>query len=382
MKKIAIIGASIFQLPLIKKAKEMGLETHVFAWKTGDVGEFEADYFYPVSITDCEEIYQICRNIKIDGICTIGTDLGTIPVSYVASKMGLVANSIECVNKSTNKHLMRKSFEEQGVPSPKSILINNKDDIDKIELKYPVICKPTDRSGSRGIFKVSNKKQLLDVIDISMEYSFEKKALVEEFVEGQEYSIEYITYAGKHIFLAMTKKYTTGAPNFIEIAHVEPAPILDNDLQRVKNTVEHALDSLGITNGASHSEIKIDKNGTIKIIEIGARMGGDFIGSHLVELSTGVDYVKNVIDVSLGQKPKTEKNSNKHFSAVRFILNPEDLEVYSQIQRENPDIIIEKNIEKITNRRVVDSSSRFGYYILKTDTYEEIYKWLPHNNNN
>ena len=121
MKKLAIIGASHFQVPLINKAKEMGLETHVFAWKCGDEGEKIADYFYPISITECEEIYQQCKKIGIDGICTIGTDLGTIPVSYVANRMGLVGNSEECVKKATNKHLMRKCFEENGDPSPKSI---------------------------------------------------------------------------------------------------------------------------------------------------------------------------------------------------------------------------------------------------------------------
>lgn len=377
MKKLAIIGASQFQVPLIKKAKEMGIETHVFAWECGDIGESLADYFYPISITECEAILKKCREIQIDGICTIGTDLGTIPVSYVASKMGLVSNSVECTRKSTNKHLMRECFESNGIPSPKSVLINDKDNIENIDFEYPVICKPTDRSGSRGIFKVFNKEELIGVIDKSIEYSFEKKALVEEFAEGQEYSVEYISHNGKHHFLALTLKYTTGAPNFIETAHLEPAPISYELLEKVKAVVEKALVSLEITNGASHTELKIDDNGQIKIIEIGARMGGDYIGSHLVQLSSGVDFVKNVILVALGEKPLIDRKHKQQYAAVRFIFDKEDVKVFDKLKEKNPSIIIEYDIREITNRKVVDSGSRFGYFLIKADNEMEVVKWLP-----
>lgn len=97
--------------------------------------------------------------------------------------------------------------------------------------------------------------------------------MIEEFVEGTEYSVEYISYKGKHRFLAMTLKYTTGDPNYIETGHVEPAPIDEKMLSRVKDVVEKALCTLKVQNGASHSEVKIDDEGNIKIIEIGARMG-------------------------------------------------------------------------------------------------------------
>jgi carbamoylphosphate synthase large subunit len=236
MKKLAIIGASSFQVPLIKKAKENNIETHVFAWECGDEGEKIADFFYPISITECEEIYKKCKEIGIDGICTIGTDLGTIAVSYVANRLGLLANSEETTKVATNKYLMRKCFEENGDPSPKSVLISNIKDLAKYNFKFPVICKPTDRSGSRGIYKVNTIKELRTVIEQSMNYSFEKKALVEEFAEGKEYSVEYITYEGKHSFLALTQKYTTGAPNFIETGHVEPADVSEETLEKVKKS--------------------------------------------------------------------------------------------------------------------------------------------------
>ena len=355
----------------------MGLETHVFAWECGDEGEKIADYFYPISITECEEIYQQCKRIGIEGICTIGTDLGTIPVAYVAARMGLVGNSEECVKQATNKHLMRQCFEENGDPSPKSIEVCGKQDIEKCEFEFPVICKPTDRSGSRGIYKVNSKKELLAVVDKSIGYSFEKKALVEEFAEGYEYSVEYISYQSKHHFLAMTKKYTTGSPNFIETGHIEPAPISDELLNKVKMTTEHALNSLGISNGASHTELKIDDNGQIKIIEIGARMGGDFIGSHLVQMSTGVDFVKCVIQVAMGEAPVVERKHELDYAAVRFVLGQKDKDVYDTIEKDNPSIIVESHFEKLSDEKVVDSSSRFGYYLLKSRNRNDISKYMP-----
>lgn len=377
MKKLAIIGASYLQLPLIIKAKEMGLETHVFAWKCGDVGEKEADFFYPISITECEEIYQKCKEIGIDGICTIGTDLGTIPVSYVATRMGLVSNSEKCTRQATNKHLMRECFAINGDPSPQSIQVANRAEVELLELAYPVICKPTDRSGSRGIYKVSSKDELLRVVDKSIDYSFEKKALVEEYAEGNEYSVEYISCRGMHHFLAMTKKFTTGSPNFIETGHLEPAPISETKLEEVKHITEHALNSLEITNGASHTELKIDQNGNVRIIEIGARMGGDFIGSHLVEMSTGVDFLKCVIQVAMGEEPTITKVDKKNNAAVRFVLREEDVDVYNQIIKENPELIVESHFDMITKDAVVDSSSRFGYFIIKDNCLETVNKWLP-----
>ena len=220
-KKIAIIGASYLQLPLIQKAKELGYETHVFAWKANDVGEKVADYFYPISIVEKERILKKCREIGICGICSIASDLAVITVNYVAEELGLNGNSLETTDVSTNKYLMRQIFKKNGDPSPKSMKVDLDTDLDKINIIYPVIVKPTDRSGSRGIFKVEDSRDLADSVKKSVEQSFEKKALIEEFAEGNEYSVEYISYHGEHHFLTLTKKITTGAPNFIEKAHIQ-----------------------------------------------------------------------------------------------------------------------------------------------------------------
>ena len=376
MKKLAIIGASYLQEPLIRKAQEMGYETHVFAWKANDVGERIADHFYPISIIEKDEILEVCRSLDISGICTIASDLAVITVNYVASKLGLPCNSMETTLKSTNKHLMRMAFEENNDPSPKSILVNSVDDLENVELAFPVIVKPLDRSGSRGITKVFEREQLSDAIGSAKEQGFEKSALVEEFAEGDEYSVEYISFEGQHHFLAMTKKYTTGDPHFIETGHLEPAPVSDEVLGKVKDVVNHALDTLGITNGASHTEIKIDDKGTIKIIEIGGRMGGDFIGSDLVRISTGIDFVRAVIQVAVGEKPDLSKVCSPMIAGVRFIFNEDDISVYNRLSDKDPSMIVSSEIREIKGE-VSDSSTRFGYYLMASKDMETMKQYMP-----
>ena len=129
MKDIAIIGASYLQVPLIEKAKEMGLITHVFAWEAGDPGEKAADHFYPISITEKERILEKCRDIGISGITSIASDLAAVTVNFVADALHLAGNSPQCALFSTNKHEMRMAFERGGDPSVKSVLVKGPEDL-------------------------------------------------------------------------------------------------------------------------------------------------------------------------------------------------------------------------------------------------------------
>ena len=379
MKKLAIIGASYLQNPLILKAKAMGIETHVFAWKSQDVGEYTADHFYPISIIEKERILEQCEKIGIDGICTIASDLAAITVNYVANKMGLIGNTEDCTFVSTNKNAMRRRFEECGDPSPRSIPVKSIEDVSGLYLTYPAIVKPVDRSGSRGITLVKDPNGLEEAILTSENIGFEKIALIEEYVTGCEYSAECITWVGEHHLLAITKKYTTGEPNFIETAHLEPSDLDEKLQEAVRKVVYHALSSLGIQYGASHSEFKIDSEGNIKIIEIGGRMGGDFIGSTLVYQSTGVDFLKAVIDVSLGNKPDIEI-TKKRTAAVRFVFSQEDLDALDQIKKHAPHLLYEEHTLPLTEQKVTDSSNRFGYWIMVSETAEELIPYLPKEN--
>ena len=365
-KKLVVIGANDFQNQLILKAKERGFETHVFAWKEGAVGEKTADYFYPISIIEKEAILEECRKIQPDGIISIASDLAAITVNYVAEHLGLTGNGIESSLLATNKYQMRKAFEANGDPSPQYYRSDELTDEMIAGLKFPVIVKPVDRSGSRGITKAANREELENAIHAAEGYSFDKKAMIEEFVEGQEYSVEYISYQGKHTFLALTQKFTTGAPHFIETGHMQPAFVGENVLENIQRVVEHALNSLKIKNGASHSEIKIDENGNISIIEIGGRMGGDCIGSDLVQISTGYDFVNMVIDVACGKEPSFEKVCKPAKARIEFVFKPEDLERIQTFCKETPEKVYRvSEMEPFDGHEVVDSGSRYGYVIIK-----------------
>ena len=377
MKDIAIIGASYLQVPLIEKAKEMGLITHVFAWEAGDPGEKAADHFYPISITEKERILEKCRDIGISGITSIASDLAAVTVNFVADALHLAGNSPQCALFSTNKHEMRMAFERGGDPSVKSILVKDTDDLKDISLSYPVIVKPLDRSGSRGITKLSDEKGLSAAIERAKDEGFIKAALVEEYARGKEYSVECISYHGTHQFLAMTEKFTTGSPNFVETAHLEPAEISDEMRKKVMDTVFHALDTLMIRDSASHSEIRIDDEGNIKIIEIGGRMGGDMIGSDLVYLSTGYDFLKAVIDVSLSKEPSLFVQAKENASAVRYIFGEEDLFALDRLLKEHPEYLVRKDIREVTKDEVCDSSKRHGYFLMKGPSREALLPYLP-----
>lgn len=388
-KKLAIIGASYLQEPLIEKAEQMGIETHVFAWAAGDVGEKSADFFYPISIVEKDLIADKCREIGVDGICTIATDLGASTVNYVADKLGLIGNSPYASEVSTNKKAMRECFFQNGDPSPKSEEVRMQDfpngmtddSVDMIlnskGLQYPVIVKPTDRSGSRGIFKLQTKAGIAEAVKKASEVSFEHKVLVEEFASGQEYSVEYVSWKGKHHFLQLTQKYTTGAPHFIETGHLEPAVVSAEKLEEVRQVVVHALTSLHIEYGASHSELKIDESGHIRLIEIGGRMGGDFIGSTLVHLSTGIDFVKAVIQIALGEEPDLKPDRTGSPAGVRYIFSREDVDVLNRMKKDPEIHIVYEEVRPITNTAVSDSSTRFGCYVFTSGSTSNITKYLP-----
>lgn len=362
-KKLAIIGASLFQEALITKAREMGVETHVFAWKTGDRGETMADYFYPISTRDKDAILAKCMEIGIDGITSIGSDIAMQTVNYVAMEMGLVGNSNEATLMSTNKHWMREAFERGNDPSPKSVLVDGSTDIAALELEYPVVVKPTDRSGSRGITLIRDDKQLAAVVQEAIDASWEKKALIEEYAEGDEYSIEYISCRGKHWLLAVTAKTTTGAPYFMETSHIQPAPISAERKENIRKVCDHALDTLQLENGAAHIELKVDENERIKIIEIGGRMGGGFIGSDLVQQSTGYDYVKAVAEIALGEEIAEPDVRDVAVVSVQFIITEEDFNKYQALKASRPECIIRENVKDHFGGVVHNIDERDDYYI-------------------
>lgn len=372
MKKLAIIGASYLQEPIVLKAKEMGIYTICFAWAEGATCKDICDKFYDISIIEKDAILRICQEEKIDGITTIASDTATLTVNYVASRMGLISNPDDYSETCTNKYKMRQCFMDNNIPSPRFTLASDAKNYDISGFRFPLIVKPTDRSGSRGVEKVISSDQLESAIERARKDSFEHKAIIEEFVTGREISVESISYEGHHTILQITDKVTTEAPFFVELEHHQPSTLPQDVQQKVKEIVSSALDALHIQYGASHSELKIvEDTNEIKVIEIGARMGGDFIGSNLVLLSTGYDFVKGVIEVALGHYT-TPSLPLKKKSGVYFLCKETEW-LLPVIKNHNQYLeIVEVRITDPELRNVECSGDRSGYLIYQSDERLEL----------
>ena len=365
MKKLAILGASYLQMPLVAKANQMGIETHCFAWDNNEaVCKGIADFFYPISVLDKEAIAEQCMAIGIDGIVTIATDICVPTISFVAEKMGLTANSYASAIASTNKGVMREKFAQYGINSPKFLRVEKYETGLFSDFNFPLIVKPTDRSGSRGVTKVYDHPHLEQAIVEATSESIENQAIIEEFIEGEEVSVEYISNNGDHFLLSITDKITTGEPYFVELEHHQPSQLPKAILSKIETETLKALQALEIQFGASHSEFKITKDGKIYAIEVGARMGGDFIGSHLTPLSTGYDFVEGVINVALNEF-EVPVFKARHYSGVYFLCQ-ESERLLPHFHKQNAfdyeKKILSENLESIRN-----SNDRSGFLIYQSD---------------
>lgn len=339
--KLAVIGANAPLLPFYSQIDRNLFEVYGFAWAEGAVCRDYCDRFFPISFTEKDEILQICREIGIDGITSFSLESAVPTVIYIAQQMGLPSNTPFVEEWVGNKDRMRAILTENNVSyNPRFMLINREEELDSIDIPFPIIVKPDDGGGSKGVSFVNSKDELLKAYRYSTDNSRSKKVIAEEYVEGEEVSVEYISYKGQHHFLAITDKTTSGIPNFIELKHHQPSTKPQDICEKIRETVEKALDVMGIDNSPSHTEVRIGKNGVPTIIEIGPRMGGGYITSHLVRLSTGYDFVNNNCRMVCGMfvKPgKLEKNK-----ATVLFKSPFTKEQFYNLTTGDKDIVLKE----------------------------------------
>ena len=364
-KTLAVIGASYLQLPLVLKARQMGIRTICFAWEEGAVCRRDADEYYPVSIVEKNKILEICREKHIDGITTIASDAAVPTVNYVAHELGLIGNSIRSGYVATHKFAMRQALAAGGVRCPyfKKITSYTEARSAVRETAYPVIIKPCDRSGSMGVTRVDSDSGLEAAVRAALEASFCKEAILEKRIDVvQEISVESISWKGEQKILAVTDKVTSGAPHYVELGQHQPSQQPSSILEEAIRQTRFGVKALGIEYGASHSELMIAKTGEVFMTEIGARMGGDFIGSDLVGLSTGYDFLKGVLEIALGEFSGVTAGE-KHFAGVWF-YTPETLQVKSIVTHQPPyPWMIRSEIREKDLKPLTRSADRAGYFI-------------------
>ncbi|WP_278682165.1 ATP-grasp domain-containing protein [Anaerococcus vaginalis] len=319
-----ILGASILQVPAIEKAIDMGLEVIAVDMDSNALGFKIPDVKKEIiSTIDIESVMSAAKKHNIDAIMTLASDMPIMTVAKVSKKLGLVGVDLDTAIKATNKSKMRESLKNFGVPVPLFYKVDSLDKcikaVNKIKDKgYKCILKPADNSGSRGIVLLPdfNEKTINIAYNYSKNNSRDKIVMVEEFMEGPEVSVETISVDGKCNIIQITDKITTGAPYFVEMGHSQPSQLPDSIKDKIKEITIAANKAIGIISGPSHTEIKITQNGP-KIVEIGARLGGDNITTHLTPLSTGVDMVESCIKIALGEKPDIRIKYDKA-SAIRY----------------------------------------------------------------
>lgn len=374
MKRLMIIGASILQLPAILKAKELGYYVAVADFNPNAIGIPYADEYYNVSTIDEEGVYQAAKAFGADGVMTLATDMPMRSVAYTCKKLGLTGISYDTAVKATDKGEMIKAFEAAGVEHPWYYIISDSKADLPAGITYPCITKPTDNAGSRGVMLVNSREELEDALAYSSENGRSGTVIVEEYMVGPEVSVEIIVWQGVPHVLQITDKLTTGAPHFVEMGHSQPSRLPVVDQEKIKDLACRAVKAVGIDNGPAHVEIMLTKEGP-KMVELGARMGGDCITTHLVPLSTGVDMIKATMDICLGQTPDIAPKFQKG-SAIRFFdVAPGTITAIDGVEEaKNIPGVREISFTKQIGDTVGEigaSGDRAGFVIAQTNTPEQ-----------
>lgn len=375
-----ILGASILQLPAIKKAKEMGLDVIAVDMNPDAIGfKEEGVTKVLISTIDTPRIVEAARHYKIDGIMTLCTDMPMQAVAAVCEDLGLVGVSRQTALNATNKAEMRQCFKAHGVPIPDFYIVRERNEFMEAAKNFTskFIVKPADNSGNRGvelITDISNMEVLNQAFDYSKQYSRDGRVLLEEYMEGDEFSVETMSIDGECHVIQITDKLTSGAPYFVEMGHTQPTKYNEEIRNKISKVTKAGVKALGIAYGPSHTEIKLTSTGP-KIVEIGARLGGDCITTHLVPLSTGVNIVEANIRIALGEKPDLKVKLDKG-AAIRFLHSPSGIlkSIKGVELAEHISGIIKVGFFKKIGDKVPElhnSLDRVGYVIAQCDTRED-----------
>ncbi len=376
MKRVLIIGASILQLPAIRKAKELGYCVGVADYNPQAIGIPYADEYFNVSTIDIEGVVKVAQKFQPDGIMTLATDMPMRSVAKACEACGLPGISFDTAIKATDKGEMIKTFEAAEVEHPWYYIVPTQPELANVidKITYPCIMKPTDNAGSRGVVLCHSREELEGEYDYSHHESRGGAVIIEEYLQGPEFSIEVMVVDGEPHVLQITDKLTTGAPHFVEMGHSQPTRQNEENREKIRDLAVRACKALGINVGPAHVEMILTKDGP-KMVELGARMGGDCITTHLVPLSTGIDMVGCTIKLACGEKIDIEPKFNKG-SAIRYFDAHNGMIKSIEGIKEAQKILGVQEISIVhgvgeTVGEIGSSTDRVGFVIAQADTAEE-----------
>jgi carbamoyl-phosphate synthase large subunit len=376
---ILIFGGGDNQLTLIKAAKEKGYFTVVIDPNDNAPGKMIADAFEIVAPKDFTGTCTVVEKYDIKGIATAQMENPLLLMAQVAEKYNFIFPPVAHIKRARNKFLMKQAFISNHIPCAKGKIFTEEQIItveDITDYNYPLIIKPSDAFSSRGVLKVNSFSELINNEPFTRSYSSDGSIIVEEFIEGKEYSIESISYKGQTHIIQYTEKIITEYPFTVEMGHIQPAELDDKQKADIDEIVKKAIEALELDNCAAHTELMMTKTGP-KIIEIGARLGGDYISSYLTLYSTGISMDAAVADIAMGNIPVIAKTID-HWSGIFYFHLGEGKKV---VKVENwKDVLNFHNVVYAsllvktgeTILSLTDSAKRSGFVILESSTKKDL----------
>ena len=369
-----IFGVGELQESIIKRAKAKGLFVVGIDPCADAVCRDAVDVFEVVGGQDYEGTLAVARKYNISAVVTAATDKPLVMMARIAKELGLRFYSAETARWSTDKFQMKQRFIEGGILCARGRVIKSAEDAK--DLDFPLILKPRDNSGSRGVIFCQDMQSLQKAMKETLQYTRLDSVLVEEFIEGQEYSIESLHYEGKSEVIQFTEKRTTPFPYNVELGHIQPANLSNKDKEEVRAIISKIGKALCFENCPSHTELKINERG-IYVIETSPRLGGDYITSMLTPLSTGINLEEQLLHIALGE-PVDISLRVEQYSGVRFFSFDTNSIVLSVPNVEFVlswphvvDFSFKLSVNDCVNQ-ITSSLNRYGHIILQAGNRESI----------
>ncbi|MCF7915896.1 MAG: ATP-grasp domain-containing protein [Spirochaetaceae bacterium] len=324
-KRVLILGAGVMQLPALRWARQQGWEVYVADGNPDAPGAELANHFVPVDLTDIEGMVEAAGKIhkdeKLHGVFTAGTDF-SYTVASVAKALQLPGIAPEVALNASHKDRMRKVFAAAGVPSPRFAKLSPGAEVDAAleNLELPVVVKPVDNMGARGIRRVDTLEEYQTAVSQARRFSRTGVVIVEEYVEGQEFSIDALVLGDEVLCTGIADRHIYFPPYFIEMGHTIPSNSDENVLEAVKKVFTQAVHALEIRNGAAKGDVKWDGRKAV-IGEVAARLSGGYMSGWTYPYSSGVELTGNALQLAVGLQPQTLGPTRDWVSAERAFIS-------------------------------------------------------------
>ena len=371
-----ILGAGIYQVPLIKAAKKMGIYTLV-ASIPGNYPGFEyADKVYYENTIDYDAILKIAKEEKIDGIVTAGTDVAVITIGKVCDELGLSGLSFEAAQIAANKLLMKTKYEEYGVRTARfrQVSLDCSDIIKEIDsLNFPLIFKSVDSSGSRGIVRVDSVDEFDTALNEVKCNTRSDYFIIEEFIEGEEFGAQAFVYNDEIKFIIPHGDYVFQGNTGVPIGHFAPYDLDSTIVDDTKTQLNKAIKAMGLNNCAINADF-ILKDNQVYVLEIGGRSGATCL-AELVSIYYGFDYYEKIILAALGENPEFECSKYAVPNASMLLTSDQDGVITLQVDNnvESPNIVdVQFDYSENTHvNKFQVGPHRIGHVITKGASLEE-----------